>query len=249
MDHSLAPAPTMGSRCAPLWGTRVLLLLGVLASLAPVPVTALKLLPVYQSQARFLIFYAPFTCLLLLGYLLYVRDGLARALFGSVLRGQAPRRRARTRREKALGQSLGRVLLVLLPILLVATSVYCVASYLRLLDESVSQLGLERTEQHLAEEEVGLARTDRPQVSGRPSRVDRVPATLVPRIPASEDPGRLLRLASIDDVPFFAELAAWYIGAFAATVAAIVVMTLKEYAVEALGFSERDLVRRRSPPR
>jgi hypothetical protein len=51
-----------------------------------------------------------------------------------------------------------------------------------------------------------------------------------------------LRTAEIDDIPLFGELTVLYIGAFAATLIAIILMALKEYAKTAMGLSERDVV-------
>ena len=64
---------------------RALIVGALLVSLLPGPVTALGVLPAYRTHARFLVFYAPLVCLLVLGYLFYVRDTLARVLFADIL--------------------------------------------------------------------------------------------------------------------------------------------------------------------
>src|SRR4051794_17323019 len=105
----------------------------VILALLPIPVTLLGLLPTYRSQSRFLVFYAPLICMLTLGYLFYLRDVLARALFAESMRpsddldpyyrqtlsGWARHALARTR----------RVIVTCLPALLMLASYYCVTRY------------------------------------------------------------------------------------------------------------------------
>jgi hypothetical protein len=51
-----------------------------------------------------------------------------------------------------------------------------------------------------------------------------------------------LRSAGIADIPYFTELTALYIGAFVAALVAVITMSLKEYAKEAMGLTETELV-------
>jgi hypothetical protein len=52
----------------------------------------------------------------------------------------------------------------------------------------------------------------------------------------------VLRTSEIVDIPRLAELTALYLGAFVALLIAITLMALKEYAKEALGLSEHELM-------
>src|SRR6187551_4020889 len=78
---SSARGPASYSRAFRRGLTASALVLAVL----PIPVTALHLLPTYRVHARFLIFYAPVVCLLLVAYLFYLRDVLARMMFADIL--------------------------------------------------------------------------------------------------------------------------------------------------------------------
>src|SRR5262249_54173857 len=53
----------------------------IVAAALPIPVTALKLIPVYHSQAKVLSVYTPMLCFLLLAFIFYIRHPLARAVF------------------------------------------------------------------------------------------------------------------------------------------------------------------------
>ena len=111
-------------------------------TLLPIPLLALKILPAYQKQAWFLLFYTPFLCLLTLCYLFYIRDALARVTFANLLDPPPPPDPyAREPLGDRIGRSFRRVkaaILGLLPALLVLTSLYCIARYFRALDQSVA---------------------------------------------------------------------------------------------------------------
>jgi hypothetical protein len=232
---------------AVLW--RVLTLLAVAVALLPIPVAGFRALPMYRAQAQFLTFFAPLACLLFLAYLLYIRDALARFMFKDVLEpvpeyyayyrhrlGDIVRRRLRRLRV---------LLLSILPALLLLASFYCVMVYLQRLDDSIALAARVRVVNAgvddkpglvpTAADSAGVPREGRAPASGRPSRS-----------PIVLSRGDLLRRTDIDDIPLFFELSALYIGAFAIALTALIVMALKEYAKEALGLSERELVLRRS---
>src|SRR5919107_4267134 len=77
----------------------------IVVTLLPVPVAYFRILPSYQVQAIFLLFYTPFFCLLTLCYLFYVRDSLARAMFADVLDPPPP---PDPYYQEPLGQRLSR---------------------------------------------------------------------------------------------------------------------------------------------
>jgi hypothetical protein len=52
----------------------------------------------------------------------------------------------------------------------------------------------------------------------------------------------VLRTTGIDDIPRLVELTVLYMGAFVALLIAVTLMALKEYAKEALGLSEHELM-------
>ena len=52
----------------------------------------------------------------------------------------------------------------------------------------------------------------------------------------------VLRTTPVDDIPGLPELTAYYVGAFIALLIAVTLMGLKEYAKEALGLSEHELM-------
>lgn len=212
-------------------------------ALLPVPVTLFRLLPSYQVHARFLVFYAPLVCLLILGYLFYIRDFLARVMFGRLLR-PAPaydpyRRRRPGEAARAAAGWITRTVVAVLPALLVLASFYCVMQYNRRLAESVS---------------FAMASPAAPAPApAADERRDRARSSRPPQRPAS-DSGRthapprearqqLLLRTGIDGIPFFTELTVLYIGSFAAALVATFLMALKEYAKNAMGLSEADLIR------
>ena len=124
---------------------RVALIVCALAlAVLPIPVTWFGLLPAYRMQGRFLLFYAPVVCLLLIGYVFYVRDSIARILFADIL---SPIGDADPYYGPTAGESVRKFVrrvragvLALLPPVLLATSFYCVARYTSRLNQSVDRV-------------------------------------------------------------------------------------------------------------
>ena len=234
------PARTMLALCA------------LVVALLPVPVTLLQLLPTYRTQGRFLSFYAPTICLLVLGYLFYVRDSLARLMFAD-LAEPLPERDPYYREPFRL--SMRRVLvqvrrwsLIVLPVVLVGISFYCVTEYATRFAQSV-EIASDPSRQYLNSEQIGAgsrAGTGLPRPTD-PAVINAPPAAQVK--PFDQSPLALARLrqhvldtTGIDEVPLFGELTMLYIGVFVSALAALIVMGLKEYAMEAMGVTEEDLV-------
>jgi len=228
-------------------------------TLLPIPLTYLGILPAYRVHAWFLVFYAPFLCLLTLCYLFYVRDSLARAMFADVLAPPAPPdpyyREPLGDRLKRGYRRLKGMLLGLLPVLLVIASMYCVSRYLVSLTESVALAAETYVERTAASREVGVVAEDRGRRDKRrsiePSSPGKKPSA--PTADVASDslppPGDslavreyVLRTTRIDDIPRLVELTVLYMGAFVALLIAVTLMALKEYAKEALGLSEHELM-------
>lgn len=239
------------------------MLLAVAVALLPIPVAVFQLLPVYRVHAQFLAFYSPLFCVLVLAYLLYIRDSLARLMFADVL-DPLPQydpyygRNAVVAMRRGLN-NIQRVFFALLPAALLLTSLYCVVRYTRRLNDSVGLAGREVAVRTASDEPIGSAPVATDPVRARPGarpakRHQREPSAL--SLPADSGPTLnprdastrqfVLRHAGVDEIPFFFELTVLYIGAFAAALVALILMALKEYATDALGLTEHDLVLRRS---
>jgi hypothetical protein len=212
----------------------------LIVALLPIPVALLGLLPAYRNHTRFLIFYAPLVCLLTLAYLFYVRDALARLMFAHLLDplparvGHYPERtRVRWRRGWIRSRSAA---LTVLPAALLISSAALAVSYSRRLDDSLS-IAMETAPDTLAViENVG----ELPSAATTPS------PSRVTNGPPGQAIGTSRRIAlegtPPSDIPQFVELTALFIGTFLASMIALVLMALREYAKDALGLSERDVV-------
>ena len=216
----------------------------IAVALLPIPVNLLQLVPAYAIHSRFLIFYTPFICLLTLAYSVYVRDALARMMFGHLLNPvpiadyYPEPRRLKLRRLLAWAR---RCLLAVLPGLLLLGSFACVMWYTDRLERSAAEVSAVLSSRPAAPEEVGLI--------GRPDNTqgfnDAAGGLLRgPRLEPDREVTRseALRVATIDDIPNFLELTMLYLGAFLAAMLALILMAIREYAKEALGLSERDIV-------
>jgi hypothetical protein len=228
-------------------------------TLLPIPLTYLGIVPAYRVHAWFLLFYAPFLCLLTLCYLFYVRDSLARIMFADVLDPPPPPdpyyREPLGDRLKRGFRHLKGALLGILPALLVITSMYCVSRYLVSLNESVALAAETYVERSAASGEVGAVSEDRGRHDKRRSVEPSRPGKKLS--PPTGDVGSdslpppsdslavreyVLRTTRIDDIPRLVELTVLYMGAFVALLIAVTLMALKEYAKEALGLSEPELL-------
>jgi len=263
--NKLEPGPSQGTHGYSAAVRRVLGFTALAITLLPIPILALKILPAYQKHAWFLLFYTPFLCLLTLCYLFYVRDSLARVTFADVLDPPPPpdpyaaesmgdRLRRGFRRLKA-------AVLGLLPAVLVLTSMYCIARYFGAFDQSVD-LSIQAYRELAAKDTLGSTEQERQPERGRSrkaaasagkvaspdSTVDSLSQDSLAQA-ARPDPSDtsavrnyVLRTAEIDRIPRLAQLTTFYLGAFLALLVAVTLMALKEYAKEALGLSEHELM-------
>jgi hypothetical protein len=261
------PAETVPfrSRTAPSYSAaarKALTLSAVAVTLLPIPVTYFKILPAYPLHARFLLIYSPFVCLLTLSYLFYVRDSLARAMFADVLDPQAPPDSYYHPSSERLGRWFRRVKAItlgILPALMVMTSMYCVSRYVAVFNQSVARAAeayVERADTQAYVDradtvEVQLTprqqRAKRPRAAGRsgsqPAQPDTAAADTLPN-PSDSTAVRqyVIRASGLESTPRVVELTALYIGAFVALLVAVTLMALKEYAKEAMGLSEHELM-------
>jgi hypothetical protein len=228
-------------------------------TLLPIPLTYLGILPAYRVHGWFLLFYAPFLCLLTLCYLFYVRDSLARAMFADVLNPPPPpdpyNREPLGDRLKRGSRRLKGILLGILPALLVITSMYSISRYLASMDQSVALAAERYVERSAASRQVGAVPEDRERPARRrsvePSRAGKQPPpppgdvasdSLPPPWDAVAVREYVLRTTRIDDIPRLVELTVLFMGTFVALLIAVTLMALKEYAKEALGLSEHELM-------
>ncbi len=245
----------MASRTVSYSGSlrRAFNLAAFVVALLPIPVAILHLLPAYRIHARFLAFFTPLVCLLTLAYLFYVRDSLARMMFAHLLdplpaRPDFYRERTDIRLRRLRG-TVRRVFLALLPALLLLLSFACIMRYTERLEQSVAASGAVGA----LPEDVGLAPPTRERGRIAPTRAPARGADQVARAKARADAPdtssvdtlvqrQALDAATVNQIPYFAELTAWYVGAFLAALVALAIMGFREYAKEALGLSERDVV-------
>jgi hypothetical protein len=228
-------------------------------TLLPIPLTYLGILPAYRVHAWFLLFYAPFLCLLTLCYLFYVRDSLARAMFADVLNPPQPAdpyyREPFGERFKRGFRHLKGILLGILPALLVITSMYSVSRYLASMNESVALAAAAYVQRSATSGEVGAVSEDRERHGRRrpvelsrpgtqpPAPTDQVASdSLPPPWDSLAVREYVLRTTGIDHIPRLVELTVLYMGTFVALLIAVTLMALKEYAKEALGLSEHELM-------
>jgi hypothetical protein len=239
------------------WFRGALSIAAVVTSILPVPVLFLGLLPAYTAQAEFLVFYAPLVCFLTFSYLLYVRDILARAMFADLLN---PPAEPDLYFGEPQGTSLRRVarrvrsaVIALLPVALLLISSYCAVEYLGLMQRSVGQAVEQKRWGPAADSSrtefsnsYGDSLTSRPKVHPAPSPNSVPPLTVRPQESADSLRRAVLRTARIDDIPLFTRLNILFIGIFLSAEIAFILMALKEYAREALGLTERDVMLGRS---
>ena len=235
----------------------------VLMALLPIPVALLQVLPAYRIQARFLAYFTPLVCLLALAYLFYVRDSLARVMFAHLLDPLPDKPYYRERSEmrmRRVRRKARRVFLALIPPLLLLVSFSSMTRYVMRMEQSLAKATALGLHDRAMSEDVGFAPSDR--TLGRAARTDsatrdqqadrttgQAEADESPAVPGGL-PWRIdghrhqevLQAAGLDDIPYFAELTAWYVGSFLAAVVALAIMGFREYAKDALGLSERDIV-------
>ena len=123
----------------------------IIAASLPIPVTALKFIPTYAAQTRFLSVYASLSCFLLLAFIFYSRHALARWMFYSGKRKWA-----------------SRVFVDLLPLLMILACGCSIAAYHWLLQNSLQEAMLDWVRRGVAigATEAVLQKTDYMEIPG-----------------------------------------------------------------------------------
>jgi hypothetical protein len=244
-----------GVRTYSHWFRGTLSIGAFVTAILPAPVMIFQLLPAYSVQAKFLIFYGPLVCFLTLAYLFYIRDALARAMFANLL---DPSPQPDPYYGEPLLVSVRRIfrrvrsiVLALLPIALVLTSSYCAVEYIRLVNRSAWGVAEEARHQPIVNGgRLESTESRRDSVATKPgSRRSR----RRPSLPVIQDTGKVqpssdslrryvLQTTGVDDIPSFTRLTILYIGIFLSAEIALILMALKEYAKEAMGLTERELM-------
>lgn len=257
MATSSEPDPAGLPAPRPRWSV-VQVVLGLSAlvlAVLPAVATAYGLLPVYRMHARFLVFYAPFACLLVLAYLIYVRGWLVRLMFARLLQASTEpyyhsRHEPFYKSWKRALERAGSTLLTLAPGLLVCASFYSMNRYTTRLNESIA-LASGMYAEHLdlggeietatvpPESTVGSGARAPPELPTERGQASEGSAAISGPASRSFEQAEMrayvLREAAIDDIPFVGELTVLYITAFAAAAVALLLMALKEYGRATMG--------------
>jgi hypothetical protein len=249
-----SPGSSPGVRTYSNWFRGTLSIGALVTAILPAPVMIFQLLPAYVVQAKFLIFYGPLVCFLTLAYLFYVRDALARAMFADLL---DPPPEPDPYYGEPLLVSVRRIfrrvrsiVLALLPIALVLTSSYCAVEYIRLVNRSAWEVVERRHQPTVNTERLESTESGRDLVTAKPGTHS---SRRRPSLPVSQDTAKVqsspdslrryvLQTTGVDDIPSFTRLNILYIGIFLSAEIALILMALKEYAKEAMGLTERDLM-------
>jgi hypothetical protein len=204
-------------------------------------VSLFHLLPAYPVQEKFLIVYAPLICVLTLAYLFYLRDSLARMMFAHLLNPLPPppvyypeRIDLRLRRWWMVTR---RTAFALLPAFLLAGSFVCGMQYLMCVKDSMAVVSVTLAHQRTGSEDIGLLSPDSTPQAAIPQLLLRQEGTLAQPAPPSA-----LDVPTPADIPYFTELTLLYVGSFLSALVALVLMGLREYAREAIGLTEQDVI-------
>jgi hypothetical protein len=250
-----SPGSSPGVRTYSNWFRGTLSIGALVTAILPAPVMIFQLLPAYGVQAKFLIFYGPLVCFLTLAYLFYVRDALARAMFADLL--DPPPEPDPYYGEPLLVSArrifrrVRSIVLALLPIALVLTSSYCAVEYIRLVNRSAWAVAQQaRSQPTMMGERFESTEPRRDPGTANPGSRSSRRRTSVPvtqdtaKVQPSPDSLRryVLQTTGVDDIPSFTRLNILYIGIFLSAEIALILMALKEYAKEAMGLTERDLM-------
>lgn len=199
----------------------------VTAAVAPV-VTAFKVLPIYSRDSKIAAALSGILGFLLLAWVFYARHAMGRAMFSSntvPLGGLGPSPGSISARYMPLKRTRS-ALVILLPLLLVASSVFCYYVYYTRLNESV-MMG-----QACAYAKINVMPSDvrnlRAFLSGVPDN------ELVPRKVILQDENHPIEHEGVILIS--------YIGIFLFAELAFIIMATREYLQDLLGITDRQLI-------
>jgi hypothetical protein len=212
----------------------------VVASL-PIPVTAMKLIPTYKGQTTILSVYTPLFCFLTLGFIFYIRHFLAKAMFPDVLEsfvppeeppepdwesaGDADKRnyeRAVDRyRYELMKNRLRKRRIILRRFVVYALPFICIIASLLSVYAYHVQLGASAQE---------VRRTQQIKVQTDASEKK------------STNFKDILDSTEIDEIPNGTFLILLYVSIFVTAEAAFILMAIKEYIQDLMGYKERELI-------
>lgn len=203
----------------------------VIAAL-PIPVTSLNLIPTFTAQTKILSVYTSLFCFLILGLIFYLRHQLARILFHEFFSNEdywvTPLDRAdpNVRWRRNVRKFLKASLIGLIPLLLIAASVFSAFQYNDNLVGNVSKIKQSiwdraGIEQRLATEADVKAVKERTTFDA------------------------ILKNTELDQIPRGSLLMLLYILIFITAEAAFVLMAIKEYLQDLVKLTEVDLIQGR----
>lgn len=220
----------------------------VTASL-PIPITAAGLIPAFKAHKWVLSTYTPLFCFLILGFIFFSRHTLARLMFPQYFA------------EKAGGPGAARLasllsprrVVAVLPLALICCSAACVFRYHSLLNANLTKI-LEAAPDAIRQPfAVNSGLAGQTNIStGIYYLVDMAQTTATNTDGSVIPVGARMRLGDTTFVlehtpsiaiPDSAMLMIYYIGIFLAAEAAFILMAIKEYLQDLLGFEDAELIR------
>jgi len=107
----------------------------VVAAALPVPVTQLKLIPVYAAQKGILSVYTSIFCFLILSFIFYTRHSLARLMFPEYA---DPVTEFKVKTGRIELKSVIRIFITYLPLIFIALSLFCIFEYHQIFNVSIA---------------------------------------------------------------------------------------------------------------
>jgi hypothetical protein len=200
----------------------------------PIPITAFKVIPVFQQQMGIFSVYTSMFCFLLLGYIFYIRHSLAPFLFPKYFEKSGKIHSGTFRianwdlayKVNSYGKN---VIVFFMPLLLIMASFYCVLNYHEQLDTTISSIKndvLKSTSSNNKDFCIAVFGKARPDVDIKVINFDFI-----------------LKNFQTSGYPKDAKsLMFYYLGIFLFAEAAFIFMAIKEYLQDVLGLNEMTLI-------
>jgi hypothetical protein len=197
----------------------------VVASL-PIPVTAFKLIPTYAAHTKILSVYTPLFCFLILGFIFYIRHYLARAMFPDLLETKPSLKRPEEPDDTATEKQKRKY-------------DYAIGKY----RWTLARYSARRRRNSIRR----FAVNSLPLICIIGALLFVYLYHVVLELSANQFSGgstfdEVLAHIPIDRIPLGNELIIIYIGIFVTAEAAFILMAIKEYIQDLMGFNERELI-------